>query len=913
MNFTQKKGVYSKSIISLLVMGLLVSPFGSVHAIGNDFSQNNNPYAFNIENASSAFDSVIGCTITTESVSNAISKVLTKGQKFGAKTNARFQEIFNSNKDDTVNFTLSEDDIDRYYWKATSDDETLDALTRFTESTSYLPGEPVIDAGTRTNTKESTRQQEELNKKAAEELKEAELKRVREQCLNGVAYTLAKRQLAKITNDTLNWVNTGLDGDPLFVRDQVSYLQNVADQKLIEFLKPVSSSANSTIYPYGRSFARGALQNRSTTFEQRSVNTLSRFLPNNAEPSDWSNDFSQGGWNAWLAFTQNPANNPLGYQLIATEELAKRQREAEEAALNEISNGFLPEKQCVEWSNDSITSVTDDDGTTIEINNDELDELHEEFLRDQGISTIGTDFEKPYCLRWETITPGSVIENQVNTTLTSSIRQLELADSINESLGVLFQSLLTKLMDKGLKNLDQTIFEDFSQNGTSSISEFYDSLGNNLSLLPGYSSRGDILNVNQGSGVNVSNFDLTIDLGDVTGTIYYEGCQDLSGRRISCLAQNNPLDSYKLNTIVLDECSDGIDNDNDGLSDSEDPTCSAKNTGVVKKGLIRIQNEYIQAVKESRAELPNIMPALGELDYCIPGPNPGWRDLAIKEANAQIEFLRSLDITSDGSLVSAFGEIKDLEKAFAESKAGNGLQTAGQIAPIVGSAFGPPGTAIGSLIGLAFGIVGKDQADRAQREFEYQVELKKRYIDSAANNFEKDRARGITRIIKSFNSYENDYENLYGKNSPMRTPSTLFAKNSYYLPMANSGLELTENMTVYARNIDKAEKDYSDLISSANANVYKLEEIKRKVDIIVRRARARRAEDIRTGRLVIPAECRGLVDLGVGITVNGGGGINTGNGNATGGGGATTGGGLTGGGNQTGGGGTTTGGGSNPQ
>lgn len=883
--------IYIKNITSIFLIIAFILPIQNIYAldINSYFNQNSNPYTTNTnsystdpyslaaQNASAVFDSIIGCTITTESISNSISKVLTKGQKFGAEVNSRYQEIFNSNKDDTVDLTLDEESLEKYYWKAGSDAATLGDFSSFVKKTSYVPSQPVIDTDVRTNTENIIEKQEQLNKKAEQELKEAELERVREQCLNGVAYALAKRQLAKITNDTLAWVNTGFGGDPLFVRDQTSYLQEIADQELFKFLSPISSPANSSIYPYGRDFARSALQNRSNTFEDRSISTMSSYLPENTSVDEWANDFSLGGWNAWFAFTQNEANNPLGYQLIATEELARRQNDAQLSAVNELNqgNGFLSQKKCVEWVENGVYNskigVDEETGEDIVVvlDPDELEDTGEnkKQLSESYFTPINNGFESVdgyTCLRWETVTPGSIIENQVNNTLTSAVRQLELADSLNESLSVFFQGLLSNLMSKGLRNLDQNMLLTTQNQNNFSISKLYDSLGNNISLFPGYSNDEDVLNVNRGTGVDTKKFDITLDLGDITGTIYYEGCKGLDGKNISCLAQNNPLDLYSKNKIVLNECSDGIDNDKDGLSDSNDPTCATKNTGIVKKGLIRIQKEYIQAVKESKAELPKIMPALGELDYCIPGPNPSWRDVILDDVNYSIEILRSMTVNDKGEIQTIYGDMAELDKKFAESKAGNGLRTAGQAAPIVGSAFGPVGTVVGSVVGVVFNLI----AEKERINYYNQKELRETYLVNKITEFEQKKQEGIVRIIKTFTSYENDYEKLYGPNSPMRQAPGLLSKSNVYLPMANAGLELTQYMHIYARNIDKAENDYEELIAETDANIYKMEEIKKKVDAIVLKARARRAEEIRTGKLVIPAECKGLVDLGTDVYKN---------------------------------------------
>lgn len=931
MNYTKKTNVFSKSTLSILMMGLLVFPFSNIEAAvvsQNGFmstgsgANTTNQYAFTAQNAKGVFESVVGCTITTNSISNLISKVLVKGQKFGAQTNSRYQEIFLSREDTVgagegteVNLksTAEQDFTKRYGWDASSqqEDNAVNEFNKFVTETGVAPGQPVMDIGVQSNTQKSIDEQKEINESTKKTLAEIEEAKIREQCLNGVAYTLAKKQLAKITNDTLSWVNTGLGGDPFFVRDQVSYLENIADQELIKFLNPISSSTNSTLYPYGRTFARGQFLDRSTSFEQRSISTMSRNLPANTTTDDWSNDFSRGGWPAWFAFTQNPANNPLGYQIIATEEAAKRQNAAQQAAQKEIDqgNGFLSDKKCVEsvGKNNSNITFTDSNGNTIEMSYYEFLKLEEEIavIPDKQIFTVTgengeqTEISKAEiqkirnnintsgnidgysttngtmstnsilpdgsrCLRWEVVTPGSVISNQVNEALTSSIRQLELADSINESLSGIFEGLLTNLMSKGLKNLDQTTNGTSStSNGNYNFSNFYDSLGNNLSILPGYNSNRDVLLVNQGSGFNTNDFDITIDLGDITGTIYYEGCKKTIVNKKDSIPCVSIKDKNLVNPIVLNECSDGIDNDGDGQTDSNDSTCKTGQNGVVKKGLITLQKDYIEAVKRAKVELPNVMPALGELDYCIPGPNPAWRNTAIESVNANIEFVRSLSIDKDQNITSIYGKMADLDKRFYENKEGNGWATAGQIVPAVGSAFGPVGTGISTVVGALFNLKAQDVKNRVAENYYNEKTLLERYQINNIEEFEKDKVNGITKLIKTFNAYESDYESLYGQNSPMRTPPSLFEKNDFYLPMANTGLELTQNMRVYAKNIEKATSDYDDLVTEANANIYKLEEIKKKVDTIVRRAKARRANDILRGRIKVDPACYGLIDLGI--------------------------------------------------
>lgn len=852
-----------KKITALVIIGItFFTPITQLKAVGyadrfynsSKDAFSDNPYAFNIQNAGETFSSVVGCTGITNKVAESIEKVIVKGEKFGAEVNSKFKDVFSSeNKKETLKEGKTADGVIEKIEENLNKTSTEDtkAYNDFIENIGSYQFVPTNDRNVETLAKNIREENKDINSNTSATQSELEQSKVREQCLNGVAYALAKKQLSKIVNDTLYWANTGLGGDPLFVRDQVSYLQDIADEQLINFLNPISSTQNASIYPYGRNFARGILGYRSTTFEDRSQSTLNMYLPPNTSIDEWENDFSIGGWSAWLAFTQNPANNPLGYQIIATEELAKRQAEALEAAKSEIDqgNGFISQKECVEWIEDGVYNIKGENGDTITIDPGEIEDTgeFEREIADDYFSSINT-YNGYKCLRYETITPGSVIQNQVNNALNTSVRQLELADSLNESLGILFQNMVNNLMNKGLSGLKNMANQDFSSINTPFLSGYYDSLGNDLSLLPGYNKNRSLIQVNQGSGINTSDFDITVDLGDVMGDVYYEGCIGLDGKMISCKARDNPLDPYLVNKIILDECSDGVDNDKDGLSDSNDPSCQTKNRRVVKKGLIRIQKEYIQMVNIAKRELPKILPALGELDYCIPGPNPGWENPVREQINENIELLRSLSLDDDGRIVSIYGSLEETIKTFEES------QKVTQSENIVR---GIP------VFGQIAGIIIDSKRLQAQKTYEEQLRAYQDELKKEVARFEKDRSNAITKMIDTFLQYKNDVDRLYGPNSVMRTPPTLFSKNDYYLSMANTGIELTKDLRTYAENIDQALIDYDDSISKTNANIYKLEEIKKKVDVIINRAKNRRTDDIIRGRIKVDPSCYGLLDLNI--------------------------------------------------
>jgi len=142
----------------------------------------------------------------------------------------------------------------------------------------------------------------------------------RQSCFDGLAYALAKQQLVSMTKSTMNWVNSGFNGDPMYVRN-INALTNSIEgtilQKEVNLFK--NSPAGGGDYPYGRNFALSQIssfkfgQNPSNALKQNLSNYLSIVPGNDRYVESYTNNFSLGGWNGWLAFTQMPQNNPLGF------------------------------------------------------------------------------------------------------------------------------------------------------------------------------------------------------------------------------------------------------------------------------------------------------------------------------------------------------------------------------------------------------------------------------------------------------------------------------------------------------------------------------------------------------------------------------------------------------------------------
>jgi hypothetical protein len=347
-----------------------------------------------------------------------------------------------------------------------------------------------------------------------------------QQCLNGVAYSVAKKLLADVSSKTLNWINTGFGGNPLYVRDTGSYLKSISDQQLSRFIQQVPNDN-----PIFGNALRSALTQQATgRVNNDAVRPMT--TPQAAQYKKFLGDFTQGGWSAWLNTTQVDSNNPVGAFFQATDRIGQTINQQKQNTRDEINRneGFLDMKVCAEWKNNGQVTV----------------------------DSMGLAGE-PECLRYETTTPGSVIAEQAKIVTGSTVRQLEAADQINEVLGSFFDKLINNLLTKGLGSL-----RGGSNNGLSGGSFAGFSTGPGVNVVTG--SSGQPLPTGVGTG-----------LGTTNSNGSYSGDFDISRPQLL-------------------------------------------------RAITQAQYDYIARVEDSQAVLGRLVPRVGALDYCLPGPNPTWQN-----------------------------------------------------------------------------------------------------------------------------------------------------------------------------------------------------------------------------------------------------------------------------------------------
>lgn len=250
--------------------------------------------------------------------------------------------------------------------------------------------------------------------------------------LNGIAWDVAKMAIQAMTNSIVNWINSGFQGSPAFETDLQQGLSQLADLKARQFFDELSTSNNiNSPFLEDVAFAVGAayyVNSNQDRLQQRLRYTLNQFTTD--DRAFLQGDFAQGGFDGWFAAWMNPQNNPIGASFIAGGELSSRIEDAAFARLQELAwgRGFLS------WRGDCLMSSGNSQG---------------------GAANLG-ESGRETCAQYDIVTPGSFIEGQLGITASSPLRQLELADSINEIVAALMVQLVTQALGgNGLSGLSQ--------------------------------------------------------------------------------------------------------------------------------------------------------------------------------------------------------------------------------------------------------------------------------------------------------------------------------------------------------------------------------------------------------------------------------------------------------------------------
>lgn len=302
---------------------------------------------------------------------------------------------------------------------------------------------------------------------------------------------LAKRALLKMTEATVNWINSGFHGSPLFVENPDSFFKDIAKYEIKRLVNMIGYDTGGQ--PFGKGFAIGIINSFKNTFENNARYSLSKVTNDPTLLEGFRTNFSVGGWNGFYLATQFPQNNFVGANINYANQLASQLEGINEVSGNatkkiktalEQGQGFLSPQVCKGTNAEAYNAVNknpwkrpvtfksnirpriNDCSAKFQqcyINNpDYVQCLDEQSACEVSFKTYTDSLAKERS-DWKnqnecegglvTTTPGSVVADQIMTATSSVFRQTELGIAMGNSLSAIFDSLLNQLFKKGLSAL----------------------------------------------------------------------------------------------------------------------------------------------------------------------------------------------------------------------------------------------------------------------------------------------------------------------------------------------------------------------------------------------------------------------------------------------------------------------------
>ena len=430
-------------------------------------------------------------------------------------------------------------------------------------------------------------------------------------CLNAIGKAVAKILIDDMTMSTIQWIQTGNSGGPLFVQEPGKYFAQIAETQILGFGLDLNSKE---LYPFAQNFLQGVKNRYQSSFTQNAQYSLNTLIQNGSpefSAQTFATDFSQGGWNAWDAMTQNPQNNPLGFNLMASNELQSRLESSASQAQSELlqGNGFIGEEKCA-----------DPEGVT----------------KDQDQAALKGDPNGKRCNRWEYITPGKLIGDQLVSAVDKKDHALLDVQTLNDAVAAILDAVLNKFTSK-LQN---------SQVGLAGV-------GNITQDYSGADEFGNVSNKRQ-----IENDFAPFQISASTWLAQnpdFNIRTDLSQALID--EQRIYMDKLTEQNTELNSTTDGKAYNPAGtFCAKEGGTCSLPDTthpqivsygangqylsktvtGSIACNVASFGGDPIYGVQKTCSYGPTnaygLVPTIYQLDYCIPGPHPNW------EQDAQTNF-----------------------------------------------------------------------------------------------------------------------------------------------------------------------------------------------------------------------------------------------------------------------------------
>lgn len=268
--------------------------------------------------------------------------------------------------------------------------------------------------------------------------------------LDSLAWTIGKVAVQSITRSTVNWINSGFNGSPAFVTDLQQNLNVLSDTVANNFFQQLNTATvGATGFNLTSPFQDQVTQQLRANYYKETGSLLGGNQYNlsnySSNPQAFLNgNFSQGGFNAFFSANSNPANNPFGAYLLASNALWSQIDAATAQRKSELDWG----KGFLSWRGNCTPAKQQGTPTTQQQESNEIAGLDSAGLPAGSVTSTNLA-QTDACAGSPVKTPGSVVESQLEGVLGSGVQQLDLADSMNEIVSALFGQLVNQVLGSG--------------------------------------------------------------------------------------------------------------------------------------------------------------------------------------------------------------------------------------------------------------------------------------------------------------------------------------------------------------------------------------------------------------------------------------------------------------------------------
>jgi len=415
-------------------------------------------------------------------------------------------------------------------------------------------------------------------------------------CLKSIGRMVIKLMLQKITLSTVEWINNGFEGKPLFLQNPGKFFEDIGKTQIRAFALEIDDFKH---YPFAKNWLKSQVAAYNRKFADNARYSLDELIAQTTPQYtglDFQADFSKGGWNAWTSLTSVPANNPLGFQLMAANELKFRLQGTTTPAAEKITkaldqaNGYLGDERCadpegitkeqdkaaliagekeisgasfIDMDGDGISNGVDindhdhdndgiEDDVDTDSNNNGIPDTIDGFVVIPVNDVKYTGYVLGTCKKWEYVTPGQMVAQAATKAINYPDNNLLNADDLNDAIG----AVLDALLNKWTSDISAKGFAQFSNEGAS----------------------GDLV--------------LDYDAASSSGYTDVQTEKDFPSWQLG----NDWLDAHPDFNIRTD----------------------------LTQAVIDEQRIYIEKLEGQNEVIPKLIMRIRDLDYCIPGPNPNW-------------------------------------------------------------------------------------------------------------------------------------------------------------------------------------------------------------------------------------------------------------------------------------------------